>query len=99
MGCCGQKREALKQPALPKRQEGPTVTHSLKVYPKENKAGAPPPISQAGMTPLRYIEQSPVQVRGNATGNIYRFSGGSPVQMIDRRDAEALLKTRFFKPA
>ena len=46
---------------------------------------------------LQYKEQSPIQVRGLATGHVYVFSGSQPVQVIDVRDAAALLQTRFFR--
>jgi hypothetical protein len=48
---------------------------------------------------LRYVEQSPVLVRGPATGRNYEFSGADPVQNVDARDGEALLRTRFFRKA
>jgi hypothetical protein len=46
---------------------------------------------------LRYLENSPVQVRGPVTGLHYQFSGASPIQAVDVRDAAALLRTRFFR--
>ena len=45
---------------------------------------------------LRYLESSPILVRGPATGLQYEFSGDRPVQSVDARDAAALLRTRFF---
>jgi hypothetical protein len=49
--------------------------------------------------PLRYVERSPILVRGPATGQQYQFSGTQPIQSVDPRDAEALLRTRFFRRA
>lgn len=46
---------------------------------------------------LEYLESSPIQVRGPATGRQYMFSGTQPVQPVDLRDADALLRTRFFR--
>jgi hypothetical protein len=46
---------------------------------------------------LQYKEQSPIQVRGLATGRVYQFSGKQAVQAVDERDAPALLQTRFFR--
>jgi hypothetical protein len=46
---------------------------------------------------LRYLENSPIRVRGPVTGQDYEFSGSRPVQSIDARDASSLLKTRFFR--
>ena len=48
---------------------------------------------------LQYGEQSPIQVRGLATGHVYEFSGNQPVQAVDERDAAALLQTRLFRRA
>jgi len=45
---------------------------------------------------LRYIEKSPVRVRGLVSGACYEFSGASPVQDVDARDSASLLHTRFF---
>ena len=46
---------------------------------------------------LRYLENSPILVRGPATGRQYEFSGARPLQSVEARDAEALLRTRFFR--
>ncbi len=46
---------------------------------------------------LRYLENSPIRVPGPVTGRQYEFSGARPVQAVDRRDAVALLRTRFFR--
>lgn len=46
---------------------------------------------------LRYLERSPILVLGPATGRRYEFSGAKPVQSVDTRDLEALLRTRFFR--
>ncbi len=50
-------------------------------------------------TRLRYLEHSPVRVRGPVTGKHYDFSGANPVAAVEARDAEALLRTRFFTRA
>ena len=49
--------------------------------------------------PLQYKEQSPIRVRGMATGRVYVFSGSQPVQTVDERDVAALLQTRYFRRA
>ncbi|HXJ94645.1 MAG TPA: hypothetical protein VMT20_17495 [Terriglobia bacterium] len=46
---------------------------------------------------LRYLKNSAVQVRGSATGRQYEFSPSRPAQGVDRRDAEALLRTGLFR--
>ncbi len=48
---------------------------------------------------LRYIENSPILVRGAATGRHYSFSGARSIQAVDVRDAAAFLRTRFFRRA
>lgn len=48
---------------------------------------------------LRYLEASPIRVRGSVSGRQYEFSGAQPVQAVDARDARDLLQTRFFRTA
>lgn len=45
---------------------------------------------------VRYLEKSPIRVRGPATGRDYDFSAANRIRLVDPRDAEALLRTRFF---
>jgi hypothetical protein len=46
---------------------------------------------------LRYIANPSVRVRGPVTGQAYEFSSAQRIQSVDTRDAEALMKTRFFR--
>ena len=48
---------------------------------------------------IRYVETSPIRVRGLVSGMSYEFSGASPVQQVEARDAASLLNTRFFRRA
>jgi len=48
---------------------------------------------------VRYLEKSPIRVRGLVSGMSYEFSGSRPVQPVDARDALSLLNTRFFRRA
>lgn len=48
---------------------------------------------------IQYLETSPIAVRGTATGRTYKFSAVQPVQLVESRDASALLSSRFFKRA
>ncbi len=50
-----------------------------------------PPVS------VRYLERSPIRVRGPVTGQQYEFSESRPVQSVDGRDASSLLQSRFFR--
>jgi|GraSoiStandDraft_35_1057300.scaffolds.fasta_scaffold1804181_2 hypothetical protein len=54
-------------------------------------------IDESGAVMLRYLERSPILVRGSSTGRHYQFSGTHPVQAVDSRDATALLSTGFFR--
>lgn len=47
--------------------------------------------------PLRYMESSPILVKGPITGRQYEFSEAHPIQSVHVGDAEALLQTRFFR--
>jgi hypothetical protein len=64
---------------------------------------APPPTPPAPLpgaaVPLRYLESSPILVRGPVTGRQYQFSATYPQQLVDVRDAEGLVRTRFFRRA
>lgn len=88
MGCCGEKRAALRKEPLP--PQAPAVRPA---------PGPAPPVVQAGRqhVAIRYLERSPILVRGPVTGREYTFSGAHPDQAVDTRDAPALLKTRFFR--
>ena len=55
------------------------------------------PVNEHGPVMLKYLERSPIMVRGSTTGRHYQFSGSSPVQVVDGRDAAALLRTGFFR--
>jgi hypothetical protein len=48
---------------------------------------------------VRYLDNSPIRVRGLVSGSSYEFSNARPVQQVDARDASALLNTRFFRRA
>jgi hypothetical protein len=48
---------------------------------------------------LSYPGYAPVNVRGPFTGQLYQFSRLHPVQTVDARDAESILKTRLFRQA
>ena len=48
---------------------------------------------------VRYLETSPIRVRGLVSGMRYEFSGAAPIQQVDARDAASLLSTRFFRRA
>ncbi len=98
MGCCGQKRADLK--SAPSPTTTPAVTPPL---PSSRQLPSTGLQTQGWTVPayssvtLQYLENSPIVVRGPVTGRQYEFSGARPVQSVDARDAEALLRTRFFR--
>src|SRR5216684_9232294 len=48
---------------------------------------------------VRYLENSPIRVRGLVSGTRYDFSGEAPIQGVDARDASSLLNRRYFRRA
>jgi hypothetical protein len=61
---------------------------------------APPPAptrADGGDVRIRYVERSAIRVGGSLTGRVYEFSAAAPTQAVDRRDAAALLASRFFR--
>jgi hypothetical protein len=73
----------------------PVSTPSASVH---RQATAPVSAPQSAIN-VRYLETSPIRVRGLVSNRIYAFSGASPVQQVDARDAASLLNTRFFRRA
>jgi len=94
--CCGQKRSALRRPAM---LATPRATWQRTA--ESPRPNAPQPTSQASpaggpSVSLRYLKAAPLQMRGPVTGWKYEFSSSHPVQAVDPRDAAVLLRTRFF---
>ena len=113
--CCGQKRTELQNSqtrrtvaSVPRSgsannppRPGAAQTSLL---PAAQKASPHPPANTTTFTPqagssVRYLDKSPIRVRGLVTGMSYEFSGSHPVQQVDTRDAASLLNTRFFRRA
>ena len=55
--------------------------------------------TQLSSISVRYLENSPIRVRGLVSGGWYEFSGSHPVQLVDAKDSSSLLNTRFFRRA
>ncbi len=102
MGCCGQKRAALKSvplaavtrpsPNLPiATSQSPGVGRVVTAHTQFVR-----PLPTHSSVALRYTETSPILVQGPASGRQYPFSGSNPVQAVDARDVAALLRTGFF---
>jgi hypothetical protein len=46
---------------------------------------------------LRYMESSPIRVRGPMTGRQYDFSVAQPTEAVDLRDAAVLTRSALFR--
>jgi hypothetical protein len=91
MGCCGQRRSATvrQEAAVPQRATG---NRSQPNHPVTAAATSP-----AGTARLRFVRQDTILVRGPITGRQYAFSGATPIQQVDVRDAASLLRTSWFR--
>jgi len=58
----------------------------------------PASAAQPSVRDLHYSGPTLLFVRGPATGWVYRFSPGEPVQAVDSRDLPALLASPLFSP-
>src|SRR6266540_552582 len=98
MGCCGQQRTMLANRA---RSTATPSAPTLPISPPRTASPAPaiPPMGAMGMVSLRYVARARVLVSGPVSGHGYEFSGAEPVRAVDGRDAEALLRTGYFRPA
>lgn len=113
MGCCGQNRAAFSNQSPVTRSTesrssvpGPTTfraDHSTPTWPpnaaaeRRGTGSSARPVGRA--MSLRYVERNAVIARGPASGAEYRFSAESPVQSVDVRDADALLRSGLFMRA
>lgn len=105
MTCCGNRRAAatatsdtMTSPAIP----APKAPRGGPGHRPATSVAAPAPAwTGTGSTSVmvRYLEISPIRVHGPVTGKLYEFSGQQPVQPVERGDADALTRTRFFRPA
>jgi len=104
--CCGQKRALLTTHPSPlpetvpiPRRNAPASVPARPNAPAPRATTASPISAGPAQSPVRlqYKEHSPIQVRGLATGRVYRFSGSQPLQEVDERDAASLLQTPFFR--
>ena len=99
MGCCSQRRAEIKNtlPTTTTPESGITqpVTDVHHISNTNQKVDDQFTTWQSSMK-LRYLENSPILVRG-LSGRQYEFSSVNPCQSVDARDAKALLRTRFFR--
>ena len=96
--CCGNKRNALRS-TLPTVTTPPThpPTPGQMRLPGTPQQRSALPGMPSSMVAVRYMQNSPIRVRGPITGRDYQFSATAPVQAVDPKDAPALLRTPFFR--
>lgn len=85
----------------------PTMSPGRKAAITERPASPPAEIQPIGIPAtsptarsaigIRYLEHSPIRVRGVVSGAYYEFSRAHPVLQIDARDSAPLLNSRFFR--
>lgn len=102
MGCCGQKRAALRSAPLPTvtrpspnlptpTSQAPIARQQVTVHTQSAQS-----LPTGSSVAVRYTQASPILVRGPVSGRHYQFSGSNPVHAVDGRDVAALLRTGFF---
>ena len=87
-------QQSVSDPRRPFSRVAASPSNGIAVRPSTPGAVAAQAPSH-GSVRLRYLENSPVRVRGPVTGRHYDFSASGPVQAVDPRDAVPLLRTRF----
>ena len=95
MGCCGKARANLSVSRAAHAHPLSTSSHSTN--PLASGMGSKAITAGAGAMPIRYLGRSDIVVRGPLTGRAYAFSPTDPVHPVDRRDADILLRTSFFR--
>jgi hypothetical protein len=102
MTCCGQGRTSFARASPPRPAMAQAAPRAAVAVPPRAavaapRPAAPPPPAAYAAVRLRYLERSPIAVRGQASGRYYEFSAADAVKPVDPRDAAALLRTRFFQ--
>lgn len=91
MSCCGQKRQAIKSAETQTTTGNPSqpiTSDSRPVHP-----------GFADKTRLRYLQEKPIVVRGSVSRKRYFFSGDRPLNIVETKDVESLLKIGIFRTA
>jgi hypothetical protein len=57
------------------------------------------PVSNGSELKIEFKQRSPMMVRGPSTGRHYQFAPESYAQMVDARDAHALIESGYFRRA
>ena len=99
MSCCGQKRASLAGQTVRMEipyQPAPPTTASMPVT-RAPVAPKPAAVPNYVAVRLRYSQRARILVQGPVTGRHYEFSGESPEQAVEARDAAPLERTGFFQ--
>lgn len=91
MGCCGEKRAALRMqgmPAPPSQEYAPPQAAS-------DRPVAPDGDSTAAA--VEYLGDAPILLRGPESGRFYTFSPARRVQLVAGDDAPPLVGTPLFR--
>src|SRR6185503_2436916 len=97
MTCCGQGRTSFARFSRPRASSAQAPAAPTRAAVAAPRPVTPPQPAAYAAVRLRYLERSPIAVRGQASGRYYEFSAADPVKEVDPRDAAALLRTRFFQ--
>ena len=106
--CCGSRRSALRSasallkapPAVPVVPQGAFNRARMAGALGQNPAATTEAIPARQLFPsvnLRYMESSPIRVRGPMTGRQYDFSVAQPTEDVDLRDAAVLTRSALFR--
>jgi hypothetical protein len=75
----------------------PTQAETAPVAAKNTTPAAAASATFGPTVKLHYTGVAPVRVKGPKTGRIYEFSRAHPDGVVDRRDAEGLMRIALFR--
>ena len=92
MGCCGEKRAALRLQGMPV-----PPPHEHAVPPEAALAPAAAPDDNETAAAVEYLGDAPILLRGPESGRFYTFSPARRVQLVADTDARPLAGTPLFR--
>lgn len=92
MGCCGEKRSALRMSGMPAPppQEQAAAAHAVPERPVA-------PDDDLTAASVEYLGDAPILLRGPESGRFYTFSPARRVQLVAGGDAAPLVGTPLFR--
>lgn len=90
MGCCGEKRAALRVQGMPAPPDDATRRHAA---PERSVVPDDDPTAAA----VEYLGDAPILLRGPESGHFYTFSPARRVQLVAGDDAAPLVGTPLFR--